>query len=172
MKHLLITIALIVLVGCGESQQSTPSPEVKPAEPFAEATKPEPPTSKAPDISIYEAVRDGKIKDVKKYLAAGGNVNAKNNLGDSPLHTAANYGHTEIANLLIAAGADVNAKDDLGDYPLHHVGNKEIAELLIAEGVDVNAKDDEGNTALHGTAFMDQEEIAGLLIDKGAEVNA
>ena len=36
MKHLLlITIAALVLVGCGESQQSAPAPEVKPVEPVA-----------------------------------------------------------------------------------------------------------------------------------------
>ena len=46
MKHLLITtIAALVLVGCGKSQQSAPAPEAKP----------EPPTAKAPDISIHDA---------------------------------------------------------------------------------------------------------------------
>ncbi|MEO1862513.1 MAG: hypothetical protein ABGY13_05490 [Verrucomicrobiia bacterium] len=36
MKHLLLTtIAAVVLVGCGESQQSAPSPETKPDEPVA-----------------------------------------------------------------------------------------------------------------------------------------
>ena len=39
MKHLLLTtIAAVVLVGCGESQQSAPPPETKPVEPAAEAT--------------------------------------------------------------------------------------------------------------------------------------
>ena len=33
MKHILITIAAVLLVGCGESQQSAPAPEEKPAEP-------------------------------------------------------------------------------------------------------------------------------------------
>ena len=38
MKHLLLTtIAAVVLVGCGESQQSSPAPEAKPVEPVAEA---------------------------------------------------------------------------------------------------------------------------------------
>jgi hypothetical protein len=58
MKHLLLTtIAAVVLVGCGESQQSTPAPKTKPVELVAEAAKPEPPTTKAPYISIDELLR-------------------------------------------------------------------------------------------------------------------
>ena len=58
MKHLLITtLAVVVLVGCGESQQSAPAPEAKPVELVAEAAKPEPPTTKAPYISIDELLR-------------------------------------------------------------------------------------------------------------------
>ena len=71
MKHILITtIAAVVLVGCGESQQSAPAPETKPVEPVAEAAKPEPPTAKAPDISIHEAAKKGNIEAVKQHLAA------------------------------------------------------------------------------------------------------
>ena len=48
MKHLLLTtIAAVVLVGCGESQQSAPAPETKPVETVAEVAKVEPPTVKA-----------------------------------------------------------------------------------------------------------------------------
>ena len=50
MKHLLITIAAVMLVGCG------------------------PPV---PDISIYDAVEDGNIEVVKQHLAAGTDVNSK-----------------------------------------------------------------------------------------------
>ena len=47
MKHLLLTtIAAVVLVGCGESQQSAPAPESKPVVPVAEAAQPEPSTQK------------------------------------------------------------------------------------------------------------------------------
>ena len=96
MKQLLITIAAVVLVGCGESQKMAPAPESKPVEPVAEvpaqplppvdakadepvaeASQPEPPTAKAPDISIHQAAYDGNIEAVKQHLAAGTDVDAK-----------------------------------------------------------------------------------------------
>ena len=89
MKHLLITtIAAVVLVGCGESQQSAPAPEAKPVEPVAEAAKPEPPTAKALDISIHKAAEDGNIEAVKQHLDAGADVNEKDGTGRTPLDWA------------------------------------------------------------------------------------
>ena len=75
MKHLLLTtIAAVLVVGCGP---------------------------KAPDISIHDAVGAGNIEAIKQHLAAGTDVNAKNNLGGTPLHYAANGGRKDIAERLI-----------------------------------------------------------------------
>ena len=146
MKHLLLTtIAAVVLVGCGESQQSVPAPE----------SKPEPSTGKAPDISIHDAAKTGNIKAVKQHLAAGTDVNAKRDEGMTPLNYAAPEGHKEIVELLIAKGADVNAKDDVGGTPLSwtaNKGHKEVVELLIAKGADVNTRDGVGKTPLDFSA--------------------
>ncbi len=80
MKHLLLTtIAAVLVVGCG------PQP---------------------PDISIHKAAEEGNIEAVKQYIAAGTDVNVKDNNGWTPLHYVANK---EVAELLIAKGADVNA---------------------------------------------------------------
>ena len=135
MKHLLLTtIAAVLVVGCGESQQ------------------PEPPTAKAPDISIHEAANEGNIEAVKQHLAAGTNVNAKRGRGWTPLHDTNNK---KIIELLITKGADVNSKCDNGQTPLHNaatVPNISKAELLIANGADVNAMlynpQGEGGTAM------------------------
>ena len=65
MKHLLlITIAAVVLVGCGDSQ----------------------PTTKAPVLTIYEAARRGDIAAVKQRLAAGTKADTKTKDGTTPLH--------------------------------------------------------------------------------------
>jgi len=141
MKQLLITIAAVVLVGCGQSQQSTPVPESKPVEPVAVAAKPEMPTAKAPDIPIREAVKTGNVEAVKQHLDAGADVNAKGKYGRAPLHYAASRGLKKIIELLIARGADVNTKIEVGDYigqtPLDGAiqwGRTETADLLRKHG--------------------------------------
>ena len=138
---LLTTIAAVLLVGCGESQESSPPVEAKP----------EPTTAKAPDISIHEAAAKGNIAVVKQHLAAGTDVDTRDNNKWTPLHYAAYYGHKVVAELLIAEGADVDAKSDDGWTPLHDatsMGHKEIVELLLAKGANVNAKNNYGNTPL------------------------
>ena len=177
MKHILITtIAAVLLVGCGESQQSAPSPEAKAVEPVAEATQPEPPTAKAPDISIWVAAKAGEIEAVKQHLAAGADVDAKDKYGRTPLHLSPASGHKEIAELLIARGADVNAKNKYGVTPLHFAagyGRKETVELLITKGADVSAKvvsgPKQGLTPLDAANETSQTETADLLLKYGGK---
>ena len=137
MKHLLLTtIAAVLLVGCGEEQQSAPAPETKPVEPVGETTQPEPPTAKVPDIPIHNAARTGNIQAVKQHLDAGTDVDAKDGfgLGRTPLHFAAREGHKKIVELLIDKGADMNAKANDGTTPLDMADDKETAALLRKHG--------------------------------------
>jgi hypothetical protein len=64
-------------------------------------------------------------------------VNAKDGGGWTPLHFAAWFGHTEVAELLIAKGADVNAKDHTGRTPLNEAietNQTKTADLLRTHG--------------------------------------
>ena len=148
MKHLLLTtIAAVLVVGCATTQQSAPPAEAKPV---VEAAKPEPPTVKAPDISIHDAARKGNIEAVKQHLDAGGDVDAKDKSGQTPLHRAAAWDRKEVAELLIAKGADLNAKIEAGQYtgtpldwaegvsrrdsPEVKASKKETADLLRKHG--------------------------------------
>ena len=138
MKHLLLTtIAAVVLVGCGESQQLAPAPEATPVEPVAEVATPEPPTAKAPDIPLWKAAEEGNIEAVKQHLAAGTDVNVKGMGNMTPLHDAAARGHKDVSELLIANGADVNAKVIDGTTPLDWAIRRkhpETADLLRKHG--------------------------------------
>ena len=159
MKHLLTTIAALVLVGCG------------------------------PPKDIREAAEQGDIEAVKEYLAADARrrlqhpertrytraVNVTDGDGRRPLHYAAMNDHKEIAELLIAEGASVNAWDGDGLYPLHYAAlnnHKEIAELLIAEGANLNASTHKSHTPLCRATQEGHKEIVELLIDKGADMEA
>ena len=145
--------------------------ESKPAEPFFETVKPEPPTAKAPDISIHKAAEEGNIEAVKQHLAAGTDVNIQDFDGWTPLHWAAMEGHKKTAELLIANGADVDLKDNLGWTALLITDHMKIAELLISNGADVNLKNMDGNTPLQYAAMAGQIGIAKLLLIKEADLN-
>ena len=146
MKQLLLTtIAAVVLVGCG-------NPEA--------------------DRALLDAAWDGNIEAVKQHLAAGTDVNAKNQYGTPPLHYAVLYDHKEIAELLIEKGADVNAKAGFGSTPLHDAAFsdlKEVAELLIANGADVNVKSKFGETPLDLAIINNETETAALLRKHGGK---
>jgi ankyrin repeat protein len=88
---------------------------------------------------INGAAAGGDIEAVKEFLVAGTEVNAKDEDGWTPLHSAASWGGKEITELLIANGADVNAKDDGGNTPLDWAvdsahSDEETAALLRKHG--------------------------------------
>jgi cytohesin len=196
MKSILVSIvAAVFLVGCGQSDHQHShdddhshaegdhhhaegdiddhDKELKAAEPVVEASQPESPTAKAPDISIHEAIEKGNIEAVKQHLAAGTDVNSKDeDVELTPLQMAAGEGQKEIAELLIAKGADVNAMTADGLTALFAAilgPNKEIVELLIAKGADVNARGFLGMTPLNMAADEGQKETADLLRKHGGK---
>ena len=136
MKQLIITIAAVLLVGCGESQQATPESETPTPEPV---------------ISIHSAAGLGEDEIVKQHLADGVDINLKDENGFTPLHGAVRSFYMGMVDILIAEGADVNAKDNYGSTPLHKAAwnhNWDAIELLIDNGGHINAKDNTGRTPL------------------------
>ena len=136
MKLLLTTIAAVLLAGCiGVSKtellkDEKGNPIILPIESVAKAAKPEPPTVKAPDISIHDAAALGNNEAVKQHLAAGTDVNAKDESGWTPLHWATSKVHNKTTKLLIKEGADVNALNNHGLSPLDYAENETFGVLI------------------------------------------
>ena len=151
MKHILITIAAVVLLATTA---------------FADP--------------IHDAVEKGNLIGVQTELDKGVDVNAKREDGSTPLHGAAEGGHGEIVELLITAGADLHATTVSmlgggGWIPLHSAarqGHRGIVELLIEMGTDVNTRDSAGKSTLHDAVLEGHKGIVELLINKGADLNA
>jgi len=127
MKHILITtIAAAVLVGCGETQQSSP-PEAQPAEPASEA--PVQLSSPPPEAKPVEPV-----EPVAKAAQPAQDAEAAKQEANRALMAAARDGNIEAIKQQLAAGADVNAIDDEGLTPMDRFGDEETAALLYKHG--------------------------------------
>ena len=111
----------------------------------APAPAPEVPTSSE---NIWIAASDGDAARVGVLLASGVSVNAQDELGYSPIHAAASYGHKALVELLIKAGADLTLRDGDGDTALHVCEDGEVAALLVAAGADIAAPNAEGQTPI------------------------
>lgn len=118
------------------------------------------------DESVWGAARRGELDAIKKYLADGGDVNARNEQGDTPLAAAALVGEDRLVGYLIDQGADANAKNNERDTPLHgaaYLGQFQVAQLLVASGADINARNREGRTPLDNAFVAWNQEIQGMV---------
>ena len=123
MKQILITIAALLLVGCG------------------------------PRLDIWTAAYNGQIEIVKTHLNNGIDVNVNHpELKHSPLWFACDGGHLNVSRLLIKKGADINGALPKGyRTPLGIAArnkNLNIVKLLINNGASINQ--DELNLAIVG----------------------
>jgi ankyrin repeat protein len=90
-----------------------------------------------------------------------------------PLIMAAKNGNLNEVKAMVAAGADVNVVEGSGYTPLSATDNRDVAEFLIAHGATINTTNSpNGLSPLHWAVMGDHKEVAKLLMDKGADVNA
>lgn len=110
---------------------------------------------------------------------AGADVNAKDNIQDTPYLYAGAEGRTEILKLLLAAGANLKDTNRFGGtalIPAAEKGHPENVRLLLAAGVDPNHVNGLGWTALLEAVILTDggpvyQEIVADLIKGGADVN-
>ncbi len=87
---------------------------------------------------LNEAVVKGHVNMVKFLLKQERKaIHHKNVHGWTPLHTAAVYGHFEIAKILPAKKAGIDTKNNDGDTPLKLAeknGHTKVVKLLLKHG--------------------------------------
>ncbi len=126
--------------------------------------------------NLFDAAESGNIPLAIELLGSNRALaRATTKSGDTPLHCAAEMGHSEMVKLLLSSGADLHATNSRGYSPLHAAateGYTNAIPALIAAGAKLTDTDRNGGTPLHTAVFCDQAEMAAFLISIGADVNA
>ncbi|GAM43281.1 hypothetical protein TCE0_047r17968 [Talaromyces pinophilus] len=108
-------------------------------------------------------------------LIGKASLNVPDELGQQPLHLAAERGDKVIVSSLLERKANLGARCRYGQTALHRAawgGSAVVVDLLLMAGSNVNTEDNDGNTALHIAVEKGFEPVVELLIENGAEVNA
>nr|CAD1819673.1 unnamed protein product [Ananas comosus var. bracteatus] len=100
--------------------------------------------------------KQGSLAELDSALALlkkhGGNIDARNTFGLTPLHIATWRNHVPIVRRLLAAGSDPDARDgESGWSSLHralHFGHLAVAGVLLQSGASLTLEDPKGRTPL------------------------
>lgn len=124
---------------------------------------------------LLSAARTNDKAEALAAVAAKEDVRLSSSDGTTALHWAVYNNNPVLARALIKAGADVNARNHYGSSPMSEagvLGSAELLKLLLDAGADVESPTLEGQTALMSVVRTPNVDAAGLLIKRGANVNA
>ena len=171
---MLITIAAVVLVGCGNPEADNALKSALNLESAKQAIA-NGANVKAKDERGWTALHFAQTKEIAELLIAkGADVNAQDEDGETPLDYANRVKQTEIAALLRNHGGKTSA--ELSIHVAAEQGNNKAVKQHLAAGADVNAKNKHGETPLDIVAHpwnpnKNKAETAGLLRKHGGKTS-
>ena len=119
---------------------------------------------------LHNAVIDHQGGRIVQLLAAGADVNRRDNGGWTPLHFAAQEQEVEIARTLIDAGAEVDSKDHCGNTPLWRAvsdyrGDGRLIELLRQKAADAFVQNEKGVSPVGLARRISDYDVAKFFCD-------
>jgi ankyrin repeat protein len=123
------------------------------------------------------AARWGEMKNVRKYLDLGTNIEVKNYQGLTSLQSASLGGYLDIVRLLLDRGANIEAaggsrrQTSLMFASMN--GRLSVVKELLDRGANIEAAEHpDGWTSLMFASFMGQLDVVKELLDRGANIFA
>jgi ankyrin repeat protein len=119
---------------------------------------------------LISAVKNGDLKNVETFIAAGVGLEARDNENMTALMWAAVKGYSEIARILIDAGADISAEDKFGCTAFFKAADKnhvDIVKMLIAKGATADSAFED---IFVSSVFKGNTEMVKALIVESARI--
>ncbi|KAF0686370.1 Aste57867_21814 [Aphanomyces stellatus] len=128
------------------------------------------------DGDVWTATKEGKLDVVEKFMLVEGSTKllSLHNKGQNEgrrtlLHTAAWWGHHEVAEYFVRLGAEVDAMDTIHSKttPLIEAargGHRSICRLLLDHGACLTHQDAHGDTAVHWAARRQWNSLVVFLV--------
>lgn len=126
------------------------------------------------DTSLHAAAARDDTAAIKRLVAGGAAIDARDARGRTALLVATHENHADAAKVLIEAGANVNAKDAINDSPYLYAGARghlAILKLTLAHGADLRSTNRYGGTALIPACERGHVETVRALIAAGVDVD-
>ena len=136
--------------------------------------------SQGPDAVWFDAVKRGNLEDIKKMVAAGQNIEAKDtaSLGQTALGWAAFIGYMDIVEYLVEQGADIRATDKADVYNTLKsavLGNNvEVVKYLynlLKDESDWDALESDGETLFMVAAVDGRLETVKFILQFNPDLN-
>jgi ankyrin repeat protein len=136
---------------------------------------------------LHALIRENKVEALKEAIEKGADINARDQLQDTPLLYALErdklYGNIPTIECLLQNGADINVQDQFGCTPLMKVigciayGEEVFILFCLLLKYKANVRISNGNcTALHlvFSPDLNRDNITWiqLLLENGADINA
>uniref|UniRef100_A0A672RNP4 Ankyrin repeat and sterile alpha motif domain containing 1A n=1 Tax=Sinocyclocheilus grahami TaxID=75366 RepID=A0A672RNP4_SINGR len=101
-------------------------------------------------------------------------INAKNNDNETPLHCAAQYGHTQVVQLLLEELTDPTMRNNKFETPLDLAalyGRLEVVKLLLSAHPNLLSSNTKKHTPLHLASRNGHLAVVEVLLASGVDLN-
>jgi len=132
------------------------------------------PDHASPTAALLAAAAAGHTDAVRAALAAGADIEARDQRGRTALLLAATYDHVPIAQLLVAHGASADALDDRNDTPwlvTGVTGSVAMLEALLPANPDMKIRNRYGGIAVIPASERGHVDYVRRVVQTGIDVN-
>ncbi|MCL2210521.1 MAG: ankyrin repeat domain-containing protein [Treponema sp.] len=116
----------------------------------------------------------GGINGMREWMVNSTTIQARDGLGNTMLHYAAEWGFNNAISLIIRSGIPVDTPNATGQTPLFYAiksDSPSTIRVFIDNNANLNTRDTQGNSVLHASVRWNAIISATFLLSAGIDIN-